>query len=243
MSKTVASVLKTARSVVGWNGSNGGKGALISLYNEQVILPAGYKMKITDPWCAAGLTAIFLEAGAGSIFPCECSVDRMFNIAKNVGMIVQPGDERPGDCIVYNWDGNSTLDHVGLLEHVNGNAYVVIECNMHDAVGRRTIHRDAKTIAGFFRPLYSESLQQDEYKVDYARYFSKQYAGKYRVGDTAQFTTGTTGKYMIMDFFTAGKEVQCFGYYNIKDSKIWLYVKSIPEGKVGFIEKGKVVEL
>lgn len=242
MSKTVASILQNAKSVIGWNGPNGGKHALIDAYNQIIPLPAGYKMKYNDPWCAAGLSAIFYTAGAAGIFPCECSVDRMYRIAQRCAMIVTD-DIMPGDCIVYNWDANSTLDHVGIIEKAEQNAYQVIECNLKDAVGRRIIHKGAKTIGGFFRPLYVYTKDQDEYKIDYAQYFSKSYAGTYRIGDTAQFTTGTAGRYTIMDFLTAGEMVKNYGYFNIKNGKIWLYVVRLDTGKVGFIEMGKAVKL
>ena len=242
MSKTVASILQNAKSVIGWNAANGGKMTLIDAYNQIIPLPAGYKVKYTDAWCAAGLSAIFYTAGAAGIFPCECSVDRMYRIAQRCAMIVTD-DIVPGDCIVYNWDRNATLDHVGIIERAEKNAYTVIECNLKDAVGRRVIHKDAATIAGFFRPLYVYEKPQDDYKIDYAQYFGKSYAGLYRVGDTAAFYTGTTGRFTIMDFLTIGEEVQNYGYFNVKNGKVYLYVVRKSTGKVGFIEMGKAVKL
>lgn len=242
MSKTCASILQNAKSVIGWNSVNGGKQTLIDAYNQIVPLPAGYKMKYTDAWCAAGLSAIFYTSGASSIFPSECSVDRMYRIAQRCGMIVSE-DVQPGDCIVYNWDSNGTLDHVGIIEKAEKNAYQVIECNLKDAVGRRVIHKSAKTIAGFFRPLYVTTKVQDNYKVDYAQYFSKAYAGPYRLGDTAAFYTGTTGRYTIMDFLVTGEIVRNYGYFNTRDGKVFLYIVREKTGKVGFIEMSKVVKL
>lgn len=242
MGKTVASILQNAKSVIGWNSTNGGKQALIDAYNMILPLPAGYKMKYSDPWCAAGLSAIFYTAGASSIFPSECSVDRMYRIAQRCGMVV--GDDvKPGDCIVYNWDSNSTLDHVGLIEKAEKNAYQVIECNLKDSVGRRVIHKSAKSIAGFFRPLYVYTHDQDDYAIEYAQYFSRSYAGAYRIGDTAPFYSGTTGKYSLMGFLVAGEFVHNYGYFSTRNGKVFLYVKRDKTGKVGFIELAKAVRV
>ena len=48
---------------LGWSEANGKYRAIIDLYNSQDPLPVGYKVKYTDDWCAAGVTAAFLKAG------------------------------------------------------------------------------------------------------------------------------------------------------------------------------------
>ena len=54
------------------------------------------------------------------------------------------GELEPGDVIFYDWDTDDTpadgvSDHVGLVVGVNKNEIYVIEGNMNDSLGIRTI--------------------------------------------------------------------------------------------------------
>lgn len=71
---------------------------------------------------------------------------------------------RPGDIVVFNWDGRSSLswaDHVGIVEwsDINGTGYFgTIEGNVDNAVKRITRNNNASYFTAFFRPTYSTPL-------------------------------------------------------------------------------------
>ena len=87
----------------------------------------------------------------------------MVNLFKNLGEWVENDAYVPsaGDVIFYDWDdsgsGDNTgwTDHVGIVESCDGKNIVVIEGNMNDSVGRRTIAVNGRYIRGFGVPKYT----------------------------------------------------------------------------------------
>jgi hypothetical protein len=70
---------------------------------------------------------------------------------------------KPGDVVFYDWAGTRSIgaiDHVGLVERVlaDGTIYS-LEGNTSDVFARR--HRDGKYVAGYGRPAYSSSQEDD----------------------------------------------------------------------------------
>lgn len=123
-------------------------------------------MSYADPWCAAFVSAVGFLAGLTGVLLPECSCDAM--IAKyraaarwhaEAGYRVQAGD-----LVFYNWDGDRTSDHVGIVSEVTGTSITVIEGNKSDAVGTRVIPKDWPLIHGFAAPDYAAgaALSEDE---------------------------------------------------------------------------------
>lgn len=162
MSKYASKIVELAQSWVGIREGSQGHQKILDIYNSQRPLPRGYKMSITDPWCAATTTALAVELGYTDIIPCECSCSRLIEIAKQMGIWME--DEsvtpEPGWLCLYDWDDNgvgdnkNSPDHVGVVEKVEGNTITVIEGNYHNAVKRRQIAVNGRYIRGYIAPRY-----------------------------------------------------------------------------------------
>jgi len=175
MSKYASKIVELAQSWVGIQEGSQGHQKILDIYNSQRPLPRGYKMSITDPWCAATTTALAVELGYTDIIPCECSCSRLIEIAKQMGIWME--DEsvtpEPGWLCLYDWDDNgvgdnkNSPDHVGIVEKVEGNAITVIEGNYDgpdadrvDGVERRPPFAiNARYIRGYIAPRYDTEAE------------------------------------------------------------------------------------
>lgn len=155
--------IKTAESYLGCKESDGSHKKIIDIYNTIKPLPAGYKMKYTDAWCAAYVSAMGSAAGLGDIILPECSCERMVKLYQKVGLWVENDAYRPqiGDLIFYDWDdsgsGDNTgrPDHVGIVYAINGDTMTLIEGNISDKVGTLTKKINSKNIRGFATPNFT----------------------------------------------------------------------------------------
>ena len=156
-------VADMARSYIGSKESDGTHKPIIDLYNQIVPLPRGYRMKYTDPWCAAFVSVVFSNCGLLSIAPAECACDPMIALYKQLGRWVEDDayDAQVGDVIFYDWqdsgagDNTGSSDHVGVITGKNGERFEIIEGNTSDMVGRRYVYRNGKNIRGFGCPDYA----------------------------------------------------------------------------------------
>lgn len=154
-------VIKIATSMVGRNETDSSFRPIIDVYNAIRPLPRGYRMRYDDPWCAAFVSAVGAMAGLGDIILAECSCDEMIALYRGRGQYKSPGyDAQPGDLIFYNWDGNNTADHVGIIAEVIPGGYTVIEGNMSDAVGRRHVPKGWALTMGFAAPGYTDAKKE-----------------------------------------------------------------------------------
>lgn len=124
---------------------------IVKAYNAIRPLPSGYSLKASDAWCAAFVSAVANLAGYGDSFPYECSVSRMVDKAKRAKMYIDKKDTTPrvGWLVVYDWQGDGRLDHVGIVSEVLPKTIKVIEGNYNDRVKIRTIKQDAASIVGY----------------------------------------------------------------------------------------------
>ena len=154
--------VNTAASYHGYNEKTGGHKQIIDIYNRNLPLPRGYKVKYTDEWCATFVSAMAIKAGLSDIIPLECGCGQMIQLfkAKNAWVESDAYIPMPGDIIFYDWQdsgsGENTgwPDHVGIVAKVSGSTIQVIEGNMTSAVGYRRIHVNAKYIRGYGVPKY-----------------------------------------------------------------------------------------
>lgn len=168
-------VVAQAKAWLGKNEKDGSHKEIIDIYNAHKPLARGYKVKYTDSWCAAFVSAVAIACGATDIIPLECSCGKMIELAKGMGIWVENDAHVPaaGDIIMYDWDdsgnGDSTgwADHVGIVESVYNGIISVIEGNNHDAVEYRAIAVNGKTIRGYICPKYDNN----ESEVKPMRYF------------------------------------------------------------------------
>lgn len=156
-------IVKQAQAWLGRKESDGTHKLIIDIYNSYSPLPRGYKMSYKDAWCAAFVSAVAIKCNATNIIPVECSCNRMIQQFKNIGEWNENDAyvPKPADIIFYDWDdsgkGDNTgsPDHVGIVESCDGTYIKVIEGNYSDAVKRRTLKVNGKTIRGFGLPKYA----------------------------------------------------------------------------------------
>ena len=130
---------------------------ILSIYNGQTPLPRGYRLRESDAWCAGFVTAVAVETGCGDVFPRECSCWYMEKMAGQMGYIIDRGKTDVGDVVLYDWEPDGTVDHVGIVVQRNGNTLKVVEGNKSNAVGYRTIGIKSKNIRTVFRIPFAES--------------------------------------------------------------------------------------
>ena len=159
---TAKDVLDIARSYIGCKESDGSHRKIIDIYNSHRPLARGYAVTYTDSWCDAFVSAVAIKAGAVDLIGTECGCEEHVKIFKQKGIWIEDGTitPKPGDIILYNWDGSSQpndgySDHIGYVESVSGGKITTIEGNYSDAVKRRTLSVGNGNIRGYARPMYA----------------------------------------------------------------------------------------
>ena len=155
-------VVNQAKAWVGRKEADNSHRVIIDAYNDIRPLPRGYRMSYTDPWCAAFVSAVGFVCGLTSIIYPECACDPMIKAYEKHGCWFEDDnyDAQPGDIIFYDWADNGVGDskgssgHVGIVAERNGNTMKIIEGNISDACGYRTIQRNGRFIRGFGVPDY-----------------------------------------------------------------------------------------
>lgn len=169
------SVVNVMRGWLGYSEKNGKFRSIIDLYNTQKPLPVGYKVKYTDEWCAATVTAAGIQAGLHDIILGECSCSRMIALYQAVGRWMENDAYRPqlGDIIMYDWDdtgageNKGAPEHVGIVAEVNGNTLTIIEGNKGQAVATRTMAVNGRYIRGYCLPDYAGKAESEDDDVTY----------------------------------------------------------------------------
>ena len=174
MSKTAKRVTEQARSWIGCKESDGSHKKIIDVYNSNMPLARGYKMKYTDEWCAAFVSAVAIALGYTDIIPTECGCQKMIELFKKLGCWIEDENRTPapGEVIFYDWQDNGKgdntgwADHVGIVDSVSNGTITVIEGNYQNAVGQRKIAVNHKYIRGYGVPKYdAESEVKPEAKT------------------------------------------------------------------------------
>ena len=129
-------VIAQAKSWLGINERDNDFVEIVNAYNE--IPGARGPALVSYPWCAIFVSAVFWKAIGESRF-AEMACDAMIQKFQNLGLYTDKIQPEAGDVIFYDWDGNGTSDHVGIVTAIEGNSWTVIEGNKSDAVGYRTI--------------------------------------------------------------------------------------------------------
>lgn len=174
MSKLASKVVAQAVAWLGLNEADGSHKEIVNIYNSHKPLARGYKLKTTDAWCAATVSAVAIKLGYTDIIPTEVGCQQMIERFKQLGCWDE-NDGRvpnPGDIIFYDWDDNGVgdntgwPDHVGIVEEVNGQNITIIEGNYFNRVMRRYITVNGKNIRGYGVPKYDpEPEKKEEFDV------------------------------------------------------------------------------
>lgn len=158
---TAHAMLKVMRSWVGARTGDVNHRGIIDVYNTQVLLPRGYKMKYWDAWCDASITAAAMVAGCYDLTGGECGVGHHIDIFRKKNIWIEDGTitPKPGDIIVFAWGtfrqpNNGAGSHIGIVESVVNGQITTIEGNTNDSQGRRTFPVGWGYIRGYARPKY-----------------------------------------------------------------------------------------
>ena len=172
MSCTRTKIVAQAAKWVGLKEADGSFTKIIDIYNSHTPLARGYKLKLTDSWCAGTASALAITCNATDIIPTEVSCGKLIDLAKSKGIWVESDSyiPAPGDFLLYDWDDNTGSngdnqgypDHIGIVESVVGDTITVIEGNYRNAVGRRQIRVNGKYIRGYIVPKYDAETTKKE---------------------------------------------------------------------------------
>lgn len=153
-------MIKLAADYLGINNHS----KLVDYYNKncvEFVKPSRrYYMKVSDDWCAMFTSVIAHKRGLKSgQFPFEVSVYEQWKIASEWGTAVNAfANVSEWDLIVYDWLGNGTFDHVGIVEKADNETITAIEGNYGGTVARRTIKRSSKALKGFISLDHTEAI-------------------------------------------------------------------------------------
>ena len=155
-------MIDTFSAWMGYSRTNGNQKGIIDIYNSVTPWPAGYKMKYSDAWCDATITAAAIKTGNVERIGRECSVPRHIKIFQALGIWQEDGTitPRPGDIIVYSWSkfkqpNNASASHIGLVVSVQNGRITAIEGNRGiGIVATREIPVGWGCIRGYAQPKY-----------------------------------------------------------------------------------------
>lgn len=149
-------LIDVARACIGTQEGTDRHKTIVDIYNSYPGRSRKYDININDPWCAAFVSACFIAAGIPDLIPIECSCFYMKNCASSRGMLRDKNRyiPRPGDLVLYKWDDNKPVNHVGIVESVTGSKFTVIEGNYHNSVDRRTVNMSYKYIDSYISVKY-----------------------------------------------------------------------------------------
>lgn len=119
------------------------------------------------PWCAVFVWYVFKEAGASALF---CGGEKsaycpyIMNYYKNKGQFYKT--PKVGDLVLYNFNGGSTAQHIGIVTAVGSSTIKAIEGNTSSSnqtnggsVQERT--RYLSSCLGFARPSYTAEVKKE----------------------------------------------------------------------------------
>lgn len=138
-----------ARQFIGVKQGSTKHKKILSVYNSITPIPRGYKVKVSDNWCATFVSFVLYSCGCKhKVF--ECGAQRMLDKCKKY-LLDGTTKSKPNDIIFYDWQHDGWCDHVGIIQFVQGNYYVVIEGNKNKRVETRKISKKSKDIKAIAR--------------------------------------------------------------------------------------------
>lgn len=154
----IDSIIETARSYLGTTEGSNNHREIIDLYNKARYSDA-YQMTMNDPWCCAFVVAVFEKCGMADIIPGYAACDQMISVFTKWGRYFSRSVRcvKPGDIIFYDWNGDLSSDHVGIVIQNRFGDLSVIEGNKSDSVACRNISITSPQILGFGVPNYDAS--------------------------------------------------------------------------------------
>lgn len=164
----VVDIMKSWKNM---NESDGSFKPIIDLYNSISPLPSNYRLKYTDDWGPATISAAFQQAGLANIFPCECSCARMIARAKEMDIWEEYDGYWPkiGEACLLDIDEHEefmdnlgTPDYAGLVVSADkaSKTFVIMIGNEDRKVQQKTFSVNSKFIRGFICPIFEDDVVQ-----------------------------------------------------------------------------------
>ncbi len=168
-------LVSTAKAYLGCKESDGSHRKIIDIYNAHKPLAVGYEVKYTDAWCSTFVSAMSILCGLTDILPTECGCGRHIDLFKKLDSWVESDTYVPkmGDVVFYSWNDSgvgectSGASHVGIVTSCDGKKITVIEGNISNSVGYRTIAVGGRYIRGFGVPKYENLAREEEDEMRY----------------------------------------------------------------------------
>ncbi len=177
-------LVSTAKAYLGCKESDGSHRKIIDIYNAHKPLAVGYEVKYTDAWCSTFVSAMSILCELTDILPTECGCGRHIDLFKKLGSWVESDTYVPkmGDVVFYSWNDSgvgectSGASHVGIVTSCDGKKITVIEGNISNSVGYRTIAVGGRYIRGFGVPKYEKhTRKENEMRYYYLKEVPKAY--------------------------------------------------------------------
>ena len=191
-----------------------GKIALMDYYNRKIYplinIKRKYKIQPNDNWCAMFCSVIAHKCGlTKEQFPYECGVMEQVKLAKaNNSFTTDVKEVKTGDLIIYDWNTDKWSDHVGFVINTNGDNIHVIEGNIKNTVGYRTIPKTSKSIQGFIKV---QGVQVEQLATNKDSATDERIANLARLTWVGEFGTGDKRKLLLgADFEAVQKYINVF---------------------------------
>ncbi|MBC7645020.1 MAG: DUF2272 domain-containing protein [Thermoleophilia bacterium] len=127
------------------------KGSRIVDYRKAVTGP-GEDPNVAEPWCADFTSWVMKQAGVpiGKDGKGDDYTPTIQTQAKADGRW-KPNSftPKPGDMLEFDWEGDGKVDHIGIVEKVEGGKIFTIEGNSSDQVRRNSYAAGSAKIAGY----------------------------------------------------------------------------------------------
>lgn len=157
-------IVQIARNEVGYKE----QGANITKYGEW------YGMQ--DEWCNMFVCWCAAQAGIGEdIIPKMAYVPSTANWFDAKGQYKNSRANggnytpQPGDIVLFDYNHNTTSDHIGIVEKTEGNTLYTIEGNKNNMVKRCIYSLDSGDIRAYCVPAYVENVEEAEPQYPYDR--------------------------------------------------------------------------
>ena len=109
------------------------------------------------PYCAMFVSWVFNQIGAKCVGLPAAYCPYILRDARNAGKTVSKANAKPGDVVLFDWEGDGTADHVGICESNHGSYLTCIEGNTDNGIVARK-NRPYSCIIGVVRPNYAVGI-------------------------------------------------------------------------------------
>lgn len=109
------------------------------------------------PYCAMFTSWVFNQVGAKCAGLPAAYCPYIVRDARNAGKTVSKANAKPGDVVLFDWQGDGTADHVGIVESNHGTYMTCIEGNTDNGIVARK-NRPYSCICCVVRPNYAAAI-------------------------------------------------------------------------------------